>query len=159
MPAVDNQLRFRLPRQVHAALGQRDGRRRLEGHPKGQGHPGRHAAENPAVVVRFCFDNAVFQIKRVVVLTSHQVGRVKAAAKVNALDRRDAEGRLGNTVFHPAEHWLAQPHRQSRDAAADDAADGIAPGHGRLHSGVHPRLVCFAADGENLRRDSDAPPL
>ena len=24
MPAVDNQLRFRLPRQVHAALGQRD---------------------------------------------------------------------------------------------------------------------------------------
>ena len=115
MPAVDNQLRFRLPRQVHAALGQRDGRPRLEGHPECQGHPGRHAAEDPAVVVRFCFDNAVFQIKRVVVFAARQVGRVKAAAKVNALDRRDAEGRLGNTVFHPAEHWLAQPHRQSRE--------------------------------------------
>ena len=83
----------------------------------------------------------------VVCLRAAQPGKAEAGAELDALDRRDGKGQVGNFAFHTVKVGLADSGGQAEDGSLQHAAHAVALGtggadggfHGLLHGGVQHR--------------------
>ena len=152
MAARDGHLLRHHRLQIDALLLARDGRRRLEGRAEHNGHPVRDAAEDAAAAVRLGDDFPVFDREGVVILAAAQLRHAEARAKFHALDRRDAEKRGGDPVFHTSEHRIAKARGRAENRAFDDAADAVTSLARRRDGFAHLLAARIADDGELLVR-------
>ena len=150
MAARDGHLLRHHRLQIDALLLARDGWRRLERRAEHDGHAVRDTSKNAAAVVRLSDDLAVFDRKGVVILAAAKARHAKAHAKLDALDRGNAENRRGNAIFHAAEHRVAKARGRAENRAFDDAADAVALFARRRDGCAHLLAARIADDGELL---------
>ena len=101
-------------------------------------------------MVRLSDDLAVFDRKGVVILAAAKARHAKARAKLNALDRRNAENRRGDAIFHTAEHRIAKARGRTENRTFDDAADAVTSLARRRDGFAHLLAARIADDGELL---------
>ena len=101
-------------------------------------------------MVRLSDDLAVFDRERVVILAAAKARHAKARAELNALDRRNAENRRGDAIFHAAKHRVAKARGRAENCAFDDAADAVTSLARRRDSFAHLLAARIADDGELL---------
>ena len=101
-------------------------------------------------MVRLSDDLAVFDRKGVVILAAAKARHAKAHAKLDALDRGNAENRRGNAIFHAVEHRVAKARGRAENRAFDDAADAVTSLARRRDGFAHLLAARIADDGELL---------
>ncbi len=126
MTAFDLEFHFLAGAQVHALLGQGDGRRRPQGGFKDHRHAVCDAAVDPPGVVGFGDHLPVLHGKGVVGLAAPHQGKGHPGAKGHALHRGNGKEVLRKDPLHvAAEVRSPQPRAQAGHGALDGSAHGV----------------------------------